>query len=101
MKMQGVSIILFGQAYVHWSEVYDTEGEERRTETVHYSDSETILNSLMIQLWGDGKHSQQLAAGRYAFPFKYQLPSNLVLPTSYESQTDFICYMLTAIISRS
>ena len=86
--------------YVHWTEqrTYDTEGEEWRTETVHYSDSETILNNLMIQLWGDGKHSQQLAAGRYAFPFKYQLPSNLELPTSYESSD---CYTLTAIISRS
>jgi len=102
-KMQGISIILSGQAYVHWTEqrTHDTEGGERRTETVHYSDSETILNGLMIQLWGDGSHSQQLAAGRYAFPFKYQLPSNLVLPTSYESETGFIRYTLTATISRS
>ena len=78
--MQGISIVLSGQAYVHWTEqrTHDTEGGERRTETIHYSDSETIrgLNSLMIQLWGDGKHSQELAAGRYTFPFKYQLPSN-------------------------
>ena len=102
-KMQGISIILSGQAYVHWTEqrTHDTEGGERRTETIHHSDSETILNSLMIQLWGDGKHSQELAAGRYSFPFKYQLPSNLVLPTSYESQTGFIRYSLTATISRS
>jgi len=102
-KMQGISIILSGQAYVHWTEqrTHDTEGGERRTETIHYSDSETILNSLMIQLWGDGKHSQELAAGRYSFPFKYQLPSNLVLPTSYESETGFIRYSLTATISRS
>ena len=102
-KMQGISIVLSGQAYVHWTEqrTHDTEGGERRTETIHHSDSETILNSLMIQLWGDGKHSQELAAGRYSFPFKYQLPSNLVLPTSYESETGFIRYSLTATISRS
>ncbi|XP_065905136.1 arrestin domain-containing protein 3-like [Dysidea avara] len=101
-KMQGISIVLSGLAYVHWTEQRTTgSGDNRRTETVHYSDSETILNPVSIQLWGNGKDSQELAAGRYEFPFKFQLPSNLVLPTSYESHTGYIRYALTSTISRS
>ena len=57
--------------------------------------------SVFIQLWGNGRDSQEIAPGRYEFPFKFQLPSNLVLPTSFESSTGFIRYSLTATIKRS
>ena len=56
---------------------------------------------MFIQLCGNGRDSQELAAGRYEFPFKFQLPSNLVLPTSFESHTGYIRYSLLARISRS
>ena len=101
-KMQGISIVLSGLAYVHWTEQRTTgTGDNQRTETVHYSDSEQILNPVSIQLWGNGRDSQELAAGRYEFPFKFQLPSNLVLPTSFESFTGYIRYSLSSTISRS
>ena len=101
-KVQGIFIALSGQAYVHWTEQRTTgDGEERRTETYHYSDSQIILNDVLIQLWGNGRDSQEIVPGRYEFPFKFQLPSNLVLPTSFESNTGFIRYSLTATIKRS
>ena len=44
-KAQGISIALSGQAYVHWTEQRTTSTgaeNERRTETIHYSDSVII-----------------------------------------------------------
>ncbi|XP_065905680.1 arrestin domain-containing protein 3-like [Dysidea avara] len=99
-KIQGISIVLSGQAYVHWTEQYSTDSG-RSSYTEHYSDSETIFNNIMIQLWGDGKQSQNLVAGRYEFPFKFQFPSDVVLPTSYEGYNGYIRYALTATMSRS
>jgi len=101
--MQGISIVLSGLAYVHWAEERHrgTRDNGPIDETVYYSDSETILNRMSILLWGNGKDSQELAAGRYEFPFKYQLPSNVALPTSFEGQHGYIRYTLTATISRS
>ena len=101
-KTQGISVVFSGKAYVHWTESRTTgSGDNRRTETVHYSDTQIIFNDVYIQLWGNGKDSQELAAGRYEFPFKFQLPSDLVLPTSFESHTGYIRYSLLARIQRS
>ena len=101
-KAQGISIVLSGKSYVHWTEEHTTgTGDDQRTETVHYSDTQIILNDVFIQLWGNGKDSQELAAGKYEFPFKFQLPSDLVLPTSFESPTGYIRYSLFAKIKRS
>ena len=101
-KAQGISIALSGQAYVHWTEQRTTgDGNERRTETYHYSDSQIIFNDVLIQLWGNSRDSQEITSGRYEFAFKFQLPSNLMLPTSFESNTGFIHYSLTATIKRS
>ncbi|XP_065904754.1 arrestin domain-containing protein 3-like [Dysidea avara] len=100
--MQGISIVLSGLTYVHWTEErHRGTRETGRIEIVHYSDSETILNRMSTHLWGNGKDSQELAAGRYEFPFKYQLPYNVALPTSFESQYGYIRYTLTATILRS
>ena len=101
-KTQGISIVFSGKSYVHWTESRSSgTGRDRRTETVHYSDTQIIFNDVFIQLWGNGRDSQDLAAGRYEFPFKFQLPSDLVLPTSFESHTGYIRYSLLARISRS
>ena len=100
-KMQGISIVMSGLAYVCWSENYAIgTGEDQRTKTVTYTDSETFFNPVSIQLCGNGRDSQNVAAGRYEFPFKFQLPSSN-LPTSYESKTGYIRYSLTSTISRS
>ena len=93
-KYQGISIVFSGKVYVHW-------GQQRGLGTVNYSDTQIIFKNKFIQLWGNDMESQELAAGRYEFPFKFHLPSNLVLPTSYESHTGYIRYSLFARISRS
>lgn len=101
-KTQGISIVFSGKAYVHWTEEHSSgTGEDRRTYTVHYSDNQDIFNDVYIQLWGNGRDSQEIAAGRYEFPFKFQLPSDLVLPTSFESYYGYIRYSLTARMQRS
>ncbi|XP_065904700.1 arrestin domain-containing protein 3-like [Dysidea avara] len=116
-QTQGISIVLSGQAYTHWTEqhhYHDHHGHHHHghhhhhhhgagshTETVHYTDSEIILNNVVLQLWGSGRDSQQIAPGRYEFPFNFQLPSNLVLPTSFEGTVGYIRYSLTATIARS
>ena len=101
-KTQGITIMLSGKACVHWTEQRTTgSGQDQRTETVHYSDTQIIFNDVFIQLVGNGKDSQELAAGRYEIPFKFQFPSNLALPTSFESHTGYIRYSLLARIRRS
>ena len=100
-KTQGISIMLYGQAYVHWTEQHTTGyGNNQTTYTVHYSDTQNIF-SYALQLWGNGRDSQELVANSYEFQFKFQLPSNLVLPTSFESHIGYIRYSLLARISRS
>ena len=101
-KTQGIRIVLSGEAYVYWTEQRTvTYGNTTTSQTVYFTDTQIIFNSMFIQLWGNGKDSQELAAGRHEFPFKFQLPSNLVLPTSFESHTGYIRYSLLARISRS
>ena len=101
-KLQGISIVFSGKAYVHWTELRSTgTGDNPHTATVPYSDTEILVNDVFKQLWGNGKDSQELAAGKYEFPFKFQLPSNLVLPTSFESHTGYIRYSLLARIRGS
>ena len=109
-KVQGISIVLTGKAYVYWkvrrSEQHTSgSGDKRETYresyTVHYSDTQDIFNDMFIQLWGDGRNSNQIAAGKYQFPFKFQLPSDLVLPTSFEGQQyGYIRYSLTSRMQR-
>ena len=99
---QGISIVFSGKAYVHWTEERTTgSGDQERTETINCYDTQIIFNDMFIQLWGDGKDSQELAASNYEFPFKFQLPSDLVLPTSFESSIGYIRYSLLARISGS
>ena len=71
-----------------------------RNRTVLIDDTQIIFNDRLIQLWGNGRDLQELAAGRYEFPFKFRLPSNRVLPTSFESQNGYIRYSLLARIHR-
>ena len=101
-KTQGISIVFSGKAHVQWTESRTTgSGQNQHTETVHFSDTQIIFNDVFLQLWGNGRDSQELGTGRYEFPFKFQLPSDLVLPTSFESLTGYIRYSLLARISRS
>ena len=100
-KTKGISILLSGKAYVHWTEENRMGGGmQSGNRTVHYHDTQIIFNDMLIQLWGNGRESQ-LAAGRYEFPFNFQLPSNRVLPMSFESQNGYIRYSLLARIHHS
>ena len=99
---QGISIVFSGKAYVHWTSQRTTGiGDNRRTEIVYHSDTQSIFNDVLIQLWGNGRDSQELGAGRHEFPFKFRLPSDLDLPTSFESDSGYIRYSLLARIQRS
>ena len=102
-KAQSVSITLTGVARVHWTEERTTETQRnrRRTETIHYSNDENILGFNVINLWGNGQDIQEIAVGKHEFPFKFQLPPDQSLPTSFESQNGYIRYSLVARIDRT
>ena len=100
--IQGISIIFSGKAYVHWTSQRTTGiGDNRRTEIVYHSDTQSIFNDVLIQLWGNGRDSQELGAGRHEFPFNFRLPRDLDLPTSFESQSGYIRYSLLARMQQS
>ena len=99
-KVQGIKIALSGRVHVGWTEqsgIFIPGGAVGGV--IHYSDNEHVFASEKLQLWGDGKHSEEIPAGRHEFPFKFQLPS-MTLPTSFESIYGHIRYTLTATISR-
>lgn len=52
--VSGVKLAFTGSAYVHWTETHQTgSGKNRRTETRHYSASETYFNFELL-LYGPG-----------------------------------------------
>ena len=100
-KVQGISITLSAKAYVHYTKrESEGSGSDRQSYTIYYADTQDIFNDVIIRLWGDGRTSQQIAAGKYEFPFKFQLPSDMVLPTSFESNHGYIRYSLTSRMQR-
>ena len=99
IKTKEVSIVLSGKAYVHWREENRMGMSGNRTVLIDDT-AQIIFNDRLIQLWGNGRDSQELAAGRYEFPFNFQLPSNGVLPKSFVSEIGYIRYSLLARIHR-
>lgn len=100
-KAQSVSITLPGAAKVHWTEERTTsEGNRRRTETIHYSNAEDVFRDSIL-LWGNGTDIEELAVGKHEFPFKFQLPPDQSLPTSFEGNNGYIRYSLIARIDRT
>ena len=104
-RAQDISISFSGKAYVYWTKSYTTgSGDNRHTETIVYSDTQTFFSAMHRHLWGNENESQELAVGTHEFPFKFQLPSNTsytTLPTSFESHTGYIRYSLVAEIKQS
>ena len=103
-KAQGISIMLSGKAYVHWRHTvlnYRRNRSMPDERTFSCSDTQVIFNDVFIQLWGNGTDSQELAAGKYEFPFKFRLPSDMTLPTSCEGENGYIRYSLLSRIKRS
>ena len=100
-KIQGINIVLTAKAYVHYTEHRSSgTGNDRQSYTVYFSDRQDVFTDVYVQLWGDGRNAQQIAAGKYKFPFKFQLPPDLVLPTSFESHHGYIRYALTSRLAR-
>ncbi|KAL4228037.1 hypothetical protein ACF0H5_013475 [Mactra antiquata] len=98
MKMRGIKLEFSGGASVHWTETHSTgSGKDRRTETRHYSSSETYFNFEYI-LFGPASGSTTLPAGNHTYPFSYTLPPNL--PSSYESDIGHVRYQLKARIDK-
>lgn len=98
MKMRGIKLQFLGSARVHWTETHSTgSGKTRRTETRHYSATETYFN-FEILLFGPGTGSTILQAGHYTFPFTHTLPQNL--PSSFESGIGYVRYQLKAKIDK-
>ena len=75
----------------------------RDGQRINHSHTQNMFNDVSIQLWGNGKDTQELTSGRYEFPFKFQLASDTVLPTSYLRVTmaTYVRYSLIARIHRS
>jgi len=103
-KMKRLQIVLSGDAYVHWTEQKTTgTGDNKRTETVNYSAADKFLD-MNIHLWDNESDSEKMAAGEHNFPFRFQLPTDGRLPSSYKSEfrtTGYIYYSLKATIVRS
>ncbi|XP_046337202.1 arrestin domain-containing protein 3-like [Haliotis rufescens] len=102
MKMRGIRLRFEGKAYVHWTERHTTgSGDNRRTETRHYSAREQYFNQdiLLAGRWkqqsGEDIH---LPAGRHTFPFAFQLPPQL--PSSFEGQHGHVRYTAKGIIDK-
>ncbi|XP_050403329.2 arrestin domain-containing protein 3-like [Patella vulgata] len=102
IKMRGIRLHFEGGARVHWSEQHSTgSGKNRRTVTRHYSSSETYFNHILV-LFGKGPGQRGddpvLQAGRYVYPFSFQLPTGI--PSSYESFTGRVRYSVAGVIDR-
>ena len=96
---RGISIMFSGKVCVHWSGTTETSrggfgltGSRRR----HFSTTENVCDDVFIQLCGDGRRLHEFAAGRYEFPFNFQVPSTTVLPSSFEGSNGYIRYALLA-----
>ncbi|XP_071102891.1 arrestin domain-containing protein 3-like [Haliotis cracherodii] len=100
MKMRGIQLQLHGGARVKWSESCPKGvGKARRTVTKHYVAKDTYFNNELVLFGkatgGDGD-TPTLPAGRYTYPFQYQLPPNL--PSSFEGTVGRVRYWLKGTI---
>ncbi|XP_071108217.1 arrestin domain-containing protein 3-like isoform X1 [Haliotis cracherodii] len=102
MKMRGIRLQFFGGATVRWSESHSTgSGKNRRTTTRIYSSHENYFSYELVlfgKASGQGGDNPSLPAGRYTYPFRYQLPAGL--PSSFEGSVGRIRYCLSGIIDK-
>ena len=103
---QRISIFLSGEGHVCWGKSYTTgSGDNLQTHTIKYSATQRFFSEMSKRLWGNargnGTQLQELAVGRHEFPFKFRLPMNSTLPTSFESRIGHIRYSLRARIWQS
>ena len=102
----GITIELCGESYVYWTGWENTirgNGIYQKRSNYQCRSSNKIFDDFIVQLAGDNRTMKRIAAGKHEFPFEFQLPSNIVLPSSYTydkptsgSPTGYIKYTLKA-----
>ena len=91
---RGISIMFSGKVRTHYyGWTTETRGLNQRLHRRLFSTTENVCNNLLIQLCGDGRHPHELAAGRYEFPFQFQVP---LTASSFASSNGYIRYELLA-----
>ena len=97
--MHHISVVFSGDANVSFS-IKNLDGQNRRfTNPIN-------LCTITQRVWDAAAHGQQVtgvvSAGIYEFPFGFQIPTNILLPSSFEIKRDnHIQYSLFAGISQS
>ncbi|KAK6180275.1 hypothetical protein SNE40_012462 [Patella caerulea] len=102
IKMRGIRLHFEGGARVHWTESKtEGTGKDSRTVTKDYSSRETYFKHILV-LFGKGPGQKGidpvLQAGRYVYPFSFQLRAGI--PSSYESSVGKVRYSVTGVIDR-
>lgn len=105
-ETSGMVVVLRGESYVYWTGWENTirgPGVYQKRSTYRCSSTYELINNLAIRIFGDGHRLERIAAGRHEFPFRFQLPSDKVLPRTYEyhkptdgSPTGYIKYTIEA-----
>ena len=100
---QALKIRIGGNEHVYWSDshyVTTGTGEDKHSEYVitTYSGDE-VLMECEVYLAGNGNDTFTFPAGRYEYPFRFQLPPQL--PATFSSSYGSISYELQAVIKRS
>ena len=103
---RSISIMFSGKACTHcygWTteprssySSFDSGGfgGERQRRRRLFSSTENVCKNVLIQLCGGGTgHPHELAAGRYEFPFQFQVP---LTASSFASSNGYIRYELLA-----
>ncbi|XP_046562336.1 arrestin domain-containing protein 3-like [Haliotis rubra] len=97
-----IRLHLYGGADVRWTENHTSgTGKNRKTVTKIYSVTETYINYVFV-LFGKEPHiegdNHSLPAGRYTYPFQYQLPVGI--PSSFEGTVGRVRYWLSGTIDK-
>ena len=102
----GITIELCGESHVYWTgweNVIRGNGVYAKRSTYRCRSSNKIIDDRTVQLSGDNRTMEQIAAGKHELPFEFQLPTGIVLPSSYTydqptsgSPTGYIKYTLKA-----
>ena len=107
----GIMIALRGESYVYWTGWENTirgNGIYQKYSNYRCGSTNKIFDDLGVQLFGNNRTLEHIAAGRHEFPFRFQLPYDVVLPRSFTydkptdgSPTGYIKYTLEAFLNQS
>ncbi|XP_052099690.1 arrestin domain-containing protein 3-like [Mytilus californianus] len=101
MKMQAIRVFAKGKAFVHWTEQkMRGPGQSRYKDIKHHHATEEYFDFHTAVLKNHEKCGTKfvLPAGKYSYPFRFQLPSSL--PSSYEGEYGYVRYYVKAAIMK-